>query len=61
MHTITEIVCIGEIVNTNDGYHSHFIHSETQIVFTITFEYIVYERSHMAVLHTLDYDVNTEK
>ena len=48
-------------MHTNEGYLSHFVHSDTQIVFTITFESNIYERSPRAVLHSLDYDVNIEK
>ena len=47
--------------HTNDGYLCHFVHSDNQFVFTMTLEYIIYERSGMAVLHSLDYDVNIEK
>ena len=48
-------------MHKNDDYLSHFVHSDTQIVFTMTFEYLAYERSCRAVLHSLDYDVNIEK
>ena len=47
--------------HTNDGYLSHFVHSENQFVFTMTFKYTIYERSRRAMLHSLDYDVNIEK
>ena len=36
----------------NDGYLSHFVHSGNQFVFTLTFQYIIYERSRRAVLHS---------
>ena len=48
-------------MHTNDCYLSNFVHSDAQIVFTMTFEYTIYERSRRAVLHSLDYDVNIEK
>ena len=47
-------------MHTNDGYLGHFVNSDTQIVFTMISEYIVYERSHRAVLHSLGYDLNIE-
>ena len=47
--------------HTNDGYLSYFVHSDNQFVFTLSFEYIIYERSRRAVLQSLDYDVNIEK
>ena len=45
----------------NDGYLSHFVHSDNQFVFTMSIEYIIIERSRRAVLRSLDYDVNIEK
>ena len=47
--------------HTNDGYLGHFAHSDNQFVFSMTFGYIIYERSRRAVLHSLGYDVNIEK
>ena len=47
--------------HTNDGYLSHFVHSDNQFVFTLTFEYMIYERSRRAVLHSLITDANIEK
>ena len=36
-----------------------FLHSAKEFAFKMTFEY-KYEKSHRAVLHSLDYDVNIE-
>ena len=45
----------------NDGYLCYCVHSDNEFAFTITFEYIIYERSRSTVFHSLDYDVNIEK
>ena len=47
--------------HTNEGYLGHFVHSGNQFVFTLAFEYIVYERSRRAVLQSLNYNINIEK
>ena len=52
---------ISSYTHTSDGYLSNFVHSDNQFVFTLTFEYMIYERSRWAVLQSLVYDVNIEK
>ena len=47
--------------HTNNGYLGHFVHSDNQFVFTLTFKLIINERSRRAALQSLDYDVNIEK
>ena len=47
------LMCLGVWgTNTNDGYLSHFVHSDNQFVFTMAFEYIYYMRGNAGLCYT---------